>query len=251
MCSTYRCLILVFKVQFSSQSEKELVEKSKLANLLLHKCPRDIENFKKISSICLSQFITIPDHETVLSVTHLMMPAFIEDSTEGYSEIAKRIYRYIRISLENPANQNIISLANMETAFLSLLSYWSCFAAADDNVGSEVNDFAARKIINWIEYFNFFFNLFIELTNCKLSFSSVDQCLHHPNSVSAALRLFVDGIGRYKQFIKKIEDIFWNILKINLYYSVTMDEEMLQSFRINEESSPTKVSKSQTPEQVT
>lgn len=30
-----------------------------------------------------------------------------------------------------------------------------------------------------------------------------------------------------------------------------MDEEMLQSFRINEESSPTKVSKSQTPEQVT
>ena len=71
------------------------------------------------------------------------------------------------------------------------------------------------------------------------------HCLHYPHSVSAAFKLLVDGLARYNKYLKKVDDLFFNILMIDFHYSMTLDEALLSKLHVGED--PTsKIGKNQT-----
>ena len=63
----------------------------------------------------------------------------------------KMVYGYLKTSLENPAVAKGMKLANMETIFLSVLSYWASFARFGGPLLHEVMDFCGDKILQLIE----------------------------------------------------------------------------------------------------
>ena len=68
------------------------------------------------------------------------------------------------------------------------------------------------------------------------------HCLHYPYSVSAALKLLVDGMNKYHHCIKKVDDLLFNIIIIDFHYTATLDEAILSKMQMNNDhESPTKL----------
>ena len=123
----------------------------KLVELLNKKCPTALPGFIEISSTYLSYFITSEDPDIVSSMSNLEVSALIQSSKERATNTIQRVYTYFRLSLSNPSVGKDIKLANIETVFLTLLSYWACFTRMGGPLLPEIMGFTIDKILRVIE----------------------------------------------------------------------------------------------------
>lgn len=99
----------------------------------------------------LSYSITSDDADIVSSMSNLIVSALIQAPKESDTALIKNLYIYLCTSLADTHVGKELKLANIETIFLSLLSYWSCFARTGGPLLPEIMDFTIDKIPKVIE----------------------------------------------------------------------------------------------------